>query len=78
MASELKQGTTGEPSFVGKLFVILMLPVGLLFMLGDVLAAPFEKHRHANIYIWLVWHFLRMSVPVGIIVYCILYFINKD
>lgn len=47
-------------------FVIVSLPM----FLGDVLAWPLEKHRHKNLTAWLIWNFLRLSVPIAIIILC--------
>ena len=41
---------------------VLAIPFALLFMLGDLVAKPLEKHRHKNVPVWLLWNFLRMSV----------------
>ena len=45
--------------------------MALVFMLGDLLAAPLEKHRHHNLVTWLTWNLLRMSVPIALIIVCL-------
>ena len=47
-------------------FVIVSLP----WFLGGALAWPLEKHRHKNLSVWLVWNFLRLSVPIALIILC--------
>lgn len=60
-------------SLGGQILFCLTLPFGVLFMLGDLLASPFEKIRHNNLVCWLIWTLLRYSVPVAILVISIKY-----
>jgi hypothetical protein len=52
---------------VSKTLVILGMPFAILFMAGEIIAAPLEKYRHSNVFVWLLWKLLRMSVPIAII-----------
>ena len=48
---------------------VLAIPFALLFILSDaVIAKPLEKHRHKNTAVWLLWNFLRMSLPLAVLV----------
>lgn len=62
---------------VSKFLVILGMPFAILFMSGDILAAPLEKHRHSNLLVWLLWNALRMSVPIAIIFFSVFYLAKK-
>ncbi len=45
---------------------VLGLPFALLFMLGDLIARPLEKHRHEHLAVWLLWNLLRHIVLIAI------------
>lgn len=61
---------------VSKFLVVLGMPFAILFMSGEILAAPLEKYRHSNLLIWLLWNTLRMSVPLAIIFFSVFYLVK--
>jgi hypothetical protein len=58
-----------------RILFILTLPCVIL-MVGDLLAWPIAKYRHSNLFMWLLWMFLRLSVPIAIIMLCIYFLIR--
>jgi len=43
------------------------VPFGLLFVVGDFVATPLEKHRHSSVTLWLCWTFVRLSIPLMLV-----------
>jgi hypothetical protein len=48
------------------LAIAVMVLVTLPQSAGDFIASPFERHRHSNNAIWLLWMSLRILIPIAI------------
>ena len=51
---------------------VLGVPFALLFMAGELLAWPLEKHRHRSFPIWLLWNLIRAALPTVLLFLAIL------
>ncbi len=80
MIKELNKKGIARQAHMGPARAVLFLigvPFAIVFMFGEVLAAPLERHRNSNIVVWLLWNFLRMSVPIAIIIVAVFMLIRK-
>jgi hypothetical protein len=50
-----------------RIVLCVLIPVGMLFVAGDFIATPLEKHRHSNVLLWLLWTLVRFVSPLAIV-----------
>ena len=58
-------------------FFVLTIPFAVAMALGDILAAPLEKHRHSTFAVWLLWNMVRLGAPWAIVSAVVVFAIRK-